>query len=202
MLIYCVLVEINEDETETDLVIDLPVSNSMLHVIPSPNLQYLRLYSDDENVQKTLRPDEDGKYQVENLPAGHYHLTNGMFINKQPALQSFDLIAGETKTVDISQLITDSVAMSALQVEIVDENGSPVSDCNIWLEGDKGKIDPTTQYGFQTAFVTLAGNYTIHTDRTGYEDINRPVILEAVDITEGNSQKPQKLLLRLELIKH
>jgi len=198
-LMYQVPVEIKEGEIESDLIIDLPTSNSGLNVIAAQDVPFLKAYTEDEGVIITMSPSEDGTFHADNVPAGRYNLTNGMFLDKQFILTSFDLLPEETKTVDISQSAPDPVSISALLVEIVDENGSPISGCNIWLEGDNGKIDPMMQDDFQTTFITSAGNYTIHTIRAGCEDANKPVTLEAIDMTSGNRSKmePKKLLLRL-----
>lgn len=198
MLIYQMPVEIKADEPESEVIIDLPVSNSQLHVISSADTRYLTLFSEDETLQMTLRPDGDGALNAENLPAGRYHLVNGMLLNKQSPLLSFDLVGAETKTIDGSQMKVEPVSMSVLQVEIIDENGTPLTGINVWLEGINGKVEPFVQYGFQTAFTTSPGKYTLHTAQPGYKDVNKPISLEAIDVKELNNQKPQKMLLRLE----
>ena len=198
-LTYQLPVEINASEINTEMIIDLPVCNCNLNVLSSVDMKLLTLYSEDQSVKMMLAPFEDGLFHFKNLPPGSYNIADGIYVNT--SLATFDLIAGEDKTVDITQFVPDTAGMGMLQVEIVDENGSPIIGCGVWIENSSGKIKPTMQYDFQTIFMASAGNYTIHTNQTGYRDVSKPMLLEAIDTEGGIAPKAQKLLLRLMPVK-
>jgi protocatechuate 3,4-dioxygenase beta subunit len=196
-LIYRVPVEITEGQSEKDVVIDLPVSNCSVNIIAAEDVQYLILWNEDESIQMVLQLNEAKHFTAENLPAGRYSITNGMSSGNTLSLADFDLSAEQIETIDISHVNANKTEMGVLQVEVVDENGSPVDDCQLWLVNNEGKTEPTMRYGFTVAFSIPAGEYTIQTERPGYQDITKSVTLNPVKPGDPGA-KLQKMLLRLE----
>ncbi len=157
----------------------------------------LHLWRSDEKVTAYLRKDDAGSYSLDHLPAGRYCVGNYWLRNSGQVLE-FDLAEGQNLTLDVDagSLLLGQAAY--LYVIVVAEDGVPLSDVKLWLEGPAEHLAPAreTKPGF--LFVAAGpGQYTVRAVGPGYKETARTVTLEtrpleAVSITDST------LILRLE----
>lgn len=195
---YYISVHISDDHPAHEVFVQLPPVTSNLHVTAAQDFPYLRLISGDETMQMMIGPENGRTFKADNLPAEHFQIVYGNPANQNIALAELELNAHEDKTLILPDVIDMSGSMSALRVQVVDENGCPVSECRVWLESDKGIIEPSMLSGFQSVLRAFPGDYTIHTSRPGYNDVNMPITINPIDREAVSNLNPKTLLLRLE----
>ncbi|UCG48999.1 MAG: carboxypeptidase regulatory-like domain-containing protein [Phycisphaerales bacterium] len=157
----------------------------------------LLLWRSDEKVKAYLRKDEAGSYRLDHLPPGRYYAGNYWLGDAGRALE-FELAEGWNLTLDVDARSYFRRQVALLSVIVVGEDGVPVSDVKVWLEGPAGKLAPAreTKPGF--LFMTVEpGQYTLRAVGTGYKDTATGVTLKTRP-TDSASVADSTLILRLE----
>jgi hypothetical protein len=155
------------------------------------------IWTQDKSVVASLIPDEKGGFKLDNLPAGHYYVGGNMLISSA-ALLEFELADGEQKVLDVN--IPDNPLKKqtgALQVIVLDENGSLIPGVEVHLLGGEGMIEPITNSGGRIYFMAEQGAYTLQVNFPGYKAETQQVSIEKFD--PKNIQVLRKpVLVRLE----
>jgi len=158
--------------------------------------QGLVMWRQDKKVIAYVIPDEEGTFKINNLPPGQY-LIGGNLMYEKSTLATFELIEGQTTTVDldISNLFDQPVA--SLHTLIISDNGIPLSGAEVWLEGNAGEINPAIVSSQGLYFLTEPGDYTLHAAYPGYKEATTNIYLEAKDATTARRQD-STVFIRLE----
>ncbi|MFH1372095.1 MAG: carboxypeptidase-like regulatory domain-containing protein, partial [Planctomycetota bacterium] len=143
-----------------------------------------------------IKPDENGSYKLDNLPAGQYMLGGNMLIDSA-ALLEFELAEDEQKILDIDIPETPSYQMGSLQVLVLDENGVPLTGAKAWLQSSSGTIEPISNIGGGFYFFTEPGTYTLQAGFPGYKTAEQQVTVEDWALLKIK-QRPKPVLVRLE----
>jgi hypothetical protein len=155
------------------------------------------IWTQDKSIVASLIPDEKGSFKLDNLPAGHYYVGGNMLIDSA-ALLEFELADGEQKVLDVN--IPDNPLKKqtgALQVIVLDENGSLIPGVEVHLLGGEGMIEPVTNSGGRIYFMAEQGAYTLQVNFPGYKAITQQVSIERFD--QKNMQALRRpFLVRLE----
>jgi hypothetical protein len=149
--------------------------------------QGLVMWSQNKKVIAYIIPDEEGTFKIDNLPPGQYSIGGNLMYDKG-TLAKFELLKGQTKTVDldISNLFDQPIA--SLHILIISNNGIPLSGAEVWLEGNTGEIDPVIVSSDGQYFLTEPGDYTLHAVYAGYKEAITNIYLEARDTTTTRRQ--------------
>lgn len=158
--------------------------------------QGLVMWRQDKKVMAYIIPDEDGTFKIENLPPGQYSIGGNLMYDKS-TLATFDLIEGQTKTVDldISNLFDQPIA--SLHTMVISDNGIPLSGADVWLEGATGEIDPIAISSNGQFFLAEPGDYILHAAYAGYKEAITNIYFEAKDITATRTED-SIVFIRLE----
>jgi len=155
------------------------------------------IWTQDKSIVASLIPDEKGGFKLDNLPAKHYYVGGNMLIDSA-ALLEFELADGEQKVLDVN--IPDNPLKKqtgALQVIVLDENGSLIPGVEVHLLGGEGMIEPITNSGGRIYFMAEQGAYTLQVNFPGYKAITQQVSIERFD--QKNIQALRRpFLVRLE----
>ncbi len=182
-----------------DIKVSLQIGKSTAKVLgqfAGESQQGLVMWRQDKKVIAYVIPDEDGTYKIENLPPGQYSIGGNLMYDKS-TLATFELLKGQTKTVDldISNWLDQPVA--SLHTQIISNNGIPLSGAEVWLEGATGEIDPVAISSDGQFFLAEPGDYTLHAVYAGYTEAITNIYLEAKDTTTARRQD-STVFVRLE----
>ncbi|MGB7582008.1 MAG: carboxypeptidase regulatory-like domain-containing protein [Sedimentisphaerales bacterium] len=153
------------------------------------------VWTKDRSVVSYIRPENNGDYQLDNLPAGQYLLGGNMLI-KEGALLEFELKEGEQKTFDIDIPETLPHQMGGLQVIVIDENGALLTGAKAWLQNGASIVEPVADIG-GFYFVTEPQKYELHAKFTGYKESKQQVKIENLDL-KTTKRPPEPVFVRLE----
>jgi len=155
----------------------------------------LVMWRQDKKVIAYVIPDEEGTFKIENLPAGQYSIGGNLMYSKS-ILATFELIEGQTKTVDLDISNLFDQAIASLHTLVISDNGIPLSGADVWLEGNTGEINPAIVSSQGIYFLTEPGDYILHAVYAGYKEAITNIYLEAKDIT--TSRQDSTVFIRLE----
>jgi len=190
-------ISLSEDANEWLIKVDLPKSTSSVNgtILGDAGLG-LALWQKDASIISTVRPDDNGAYRTENLPAGRYMIGSSMdLLNGTAGIAEFELHDGEDLTFDIDLSRNEPDKMAYHVVMVMDEQGKPRADIDIQLKGDSGTVEPLQSVQARHIFVTLPGEYVIWVQEAGYKTIEKQVKLKAIEI---GTAKPKTTILNLE----
>jgi len=182
-----------------DIKVSLQIGKNMAGVLGQfvgESQQGLVIWRQDKKVIAYVIPDEDGTFKIENLPPGQYSI-GGNLMDSRYTLATFELLKGQTKTVDldISNWLDQPVA--SLHTQIISNNGIPLSGAEVWLEGATGEIDPIAISSDGQFFLAEPGDYILHAVYAGYKEAITNIYLEAKDTTTARRQD-STVFVRLE----
>jgi len=185
-------------ENEVNITVRMPKCASGIYGrLIGKALYGLTVWRKDKTVVGYIRPDENGDYKLDNLPAGEYLVGGNMLLDKG-ALLEFELAEGEQKNLDIDVPDIPKTEMGSLQVMVVDENGVPLTAVNVWLQGSTGLIEPIINSDQGVYFVAKPGKYTLQASFTGYKEVRQAVSVETFDLKKMRRSSP--VLLRLDKV--
>jgi len=185
-------------ENEVNITVRMPKCASGIYGrLIGKALYGLTVWRKDKTVVGYIRPDENGDYKLDNLPAGEYLVGGNMLLDKG-ALLEFELAEGEQKNLDIDVPDIPKTEMGSLQVMVVDENGVPLTAVNVWLQGSTGLIEPIINSDQGVYFVAKPGKYTLQASFTGYKEVRQAVSVETFDLKKMRQSSP--VLLRLDKV--
>ena len=151
------------------------------------------IWSKDRKVLAIAKPDADGNFKVENLPAGEYLVGGNMMLDIGTLLR-FSLSEDESKVVDIDTSDSSNLSLSTLIVQVLTESGVPIAGADTWLESDDSVIEPAGASTQGQYFVAEPGEYTLHTAYPGYKEFIQPVFLEQIGSPESDFRKSVKFI--------
>jgi hypothetical protein len=183
-------------ENDVNVIVRMPRCTSGIYGRLTDKSGGQTLWRKDKAVVGYIRPDANGDYKLDNLPAGEYQLGGDMLIDSA-ALLEFELAEGEQKVLDIDVPSTPASQIGSLQVMVLDENGVPITGADVQLEGDAGVIEPMGSFGQGFYFVAKPGLYTLHAKFAGYKKARQQVSIEILDLQKVK-HAPNPVLLRLE----
>ncbi|MHC4154899.1 MAG: hypothetical protein ACYST6_08265 [Planctomycetota bacterium] len=189
--------EIEEGQQKPALTLQLPRGTASVSGLISRQSQLpLVIVSADQRIIAALEADSDGRYKVEHLPAGRYTVTRWPADEGIGSPMQFTLSEGENRKfdIDVSRLAEPQVAF--LVVQAVNEDGLVLTEADLWLEREGKYIEPTQKSSHGHAFMTQAGEYTLHVTCSGYEEVTRNVSLEPVDME--NLKLPEATIIKLK----
>jgi protocatechuate 3,4-dioxygenase beta subunit len=139
----------------------------------------------------------DGKaYRVEDLPAGQYSI--GYFADGRAPLVTINLAEGQTKTLDIDSARWPAYRIGFLLVQVVAGDGTPLTACQVWLDGQAGRIVPMMSTGEGYLFVASLGKYVLYAAGAGHQQTSMQVEVKQTDLTQGYRQSVRTpVLVRL-----
>jgi len=112
-------------------------------------------------------------------------------------IAEFELTEDQEKIIELDTSGLQAGNVSILQVQIVDNNGIPVSNADVWLERDGKEIKPYMNSDTGIIFTGAEGDYMLHAVHPGYKEVSVKVKLEAADI-KTTGPKNQPMYIRLE----
>jgi hypothetical protein len=143
----------------------------------------------------TLKPNPDGFYYVDTLPAGTYFIGNPYLRDRAP-YAVFEIAPGEHKGIDINPRTWTHPGQGLLAVLVTDAQQVPIPMAQAWLEGPAGRIDPTVHTDREQIFVVPAGTYRVHATYEGLETRHKEVSVEA---NEAMALHPDRTLVQMRL---
>jgi hypothetical protein len=180
-------IDLGPDEPTPAVTVEWPPSGAALHgtvdvaALGDPGvLHTVKLWSKDQRFSTTLRL-RDGAYEVRELPAGDYYLTDKDTRTAKPVIE-FTLAEGEDRTLDLT---ADNWAPSPLGLGIValhflTDEGVPLPGPDVTLTGPGGTLQPHSSQEGRETFIGEPGQYTIVATFPGFERLERDVTIEPV----------------------
>jgi hypothetical protein len=138
-----------------------------------------RLWSKDRRLSGWLIPREDHTFEVVDLPAGEYFLTNKDTRDAQPVLE-FSLADGEQKTLDLAPQVYSPAAATAgmLIVHVFTEQGLLMSGADVTLSGPDSDLTPHSSQSGRLVFTGPPGEYQLRATYPGFKLQQRTVTLK------------------------
>jgi protocatechuate 3,4-dioxygenase beta subunit len=143
------------------------------------------LWRQDRAIVCTIEADENGFFDIKNLPAGEYFIGNSSMLDKVSFMR-FNIVEGEHKIIEIVPVAFP--ALSALLVQVVDENGIPVADASVLVESNGKLIEPLIESTIGKYFVLESSRCTVFAFKSGYNEAMKGVVLEPKDILASPRQ--------------
>lgn len=135
-----------------------------------------RLRSIDQEVTLAFRPDNDGSYRIDYLPAGDYIIGKAsVALSRYSNLKEFSLTEGENKILDVEIDANNNGREGYLVVMVVTEDGLPLAGTEVWLERYGEMVYPHFDSDKSKSFAGDAGNYTLYAQYPGYKMIQQTV---------------------------
>jgi hypothetical protein len=141
-----------------------------------------RIWSKDRRLSGWLIPREDHTFEVVDLPAGEYFLTNKDTRDAQPVLE-FSLADGEQKTLDLTPQVYSPSATTTgmLTVHVFTDQGLLMSGADVTLSGPGGVLTPHSSQSGRLVFTGPPGEYQLSAAYPGFESQQRTVTLKQLD---------------------
>lgn len=170
------VIEVEDSGNPLQVTLEIPRLNARVAgTFLTDTWQPLVLWDDRGTVMAYLSP-KDGKYSIENLPAGHYTIGHAYLENRTPVVD-FDLAQGQDKRLDID-LRDGGSSPGAIHMFAVDSQGTPLNHADIWLEDSLGQVFRPRK-GVTPGFTLIApaGHYTLIVQCAGYQRHEEPMVL-------------------------
>ncbi len=186
------------NENDVNVIVRIPKCSAGIsgHMI-GDKIFGLNIWKKDRSLVGYIKPDENGNYKLDNIPAGEYWVGGNMLIDSA-ALNDFQLEDGEQKVFDLnlSNFLAPNENIGTVHVVILDDNGIPITAAEIWLEGKGDVIEPIVNLGQGFYFMAKPGIYTLHARFADYKEITQQVTVERFN--EKNVRSARKpILIRL-----
>ena len=131
------------------------------------------------------------------IPAGNYFLRYGFTKLVQP-LMEITLAESEQKVIDLDQAACPVPSDSYLRVNVVGDNGVPMTGVKVYLTGNNQTLEPFyTGGGFGYILAGPAGDYLLHVEFPGYQRTSQKVTL-APSSLEKLREASETMLIRLQ----
>ncbi len=153
------------------------------------------LWRDGKETVCYIKPDANGNYELNNLPAGKYHLSPDFVMNSETLLD-FELTEGEQKVRDIDAVNLRRNHNGVLYVFALNEYGVPMTTGDIRLKGNQTEIEPVILGAPSFFFMAEPGKYTVHAKFAGYRETIQPVEIKNPDLQ--TKRPPDTVFVRLE----
>jgi hypothetical protein len=142
------------------------------------------MWSKDRRLSGWLIPRDDGRFEVVDLPAGEYFLTNKDTRDAQPVLE-FSLADGEQKTLDLTPQVYSPAATTAgmLTVHVFTDQGLLMSGAHVTLSGPRGDLTPHSSQTGRLVFTGPPGEYQLCATYPGFQSQQRNVTLKQLELT-------------------
>lgn len=144
-----------------------------------------QLWRSDRNIAASLSADQQGHYQIDNLPAGDYSIgTSLQYYYDLPPLAQIAISTGQERHLDINLANTTQEEQTSLIVQVSDENGVPREDAVLWLTGPLGQTQPIFAMQGSYVLISIPGQHILETTVEGYRQQEQLFTLQA--LTPGN----------------
>jgi hypothetical protein len=133
-----------------------------------------RLWSSDRRLMAGIMPGADGNYQLVDLPAGDYYITDKDTRDAAPVIE-FSLADGEDKTLNLTPDVYSPrpLGVGMLALRVFTSEGVPLPGCEITMSGPEGNLEPNSSQGGRVVFVGTPGEYKLTVGYPGFEAIER-----------------------------
>jgi len=184
------------DDRQINIEIDIPTGRAAVQgaYVEAQDLSLL-LFNRDKTLVVPVR-DLQGGYYIDGLPAGDYYISNAYLAEAAP-LTEFSLAEGDTYTYDIDTRNWISAGQGVLGVEVTSQDGLPLTDAQVWIEGGAGVIDPLLQEGSESVFVAPAGTYVLNVSHDGFTPETTEVEVDESNIIRSFLEHPT-MVIRLK----
>jgi len=187
--------EVEPGQQEHAMVLTIPAGSASISgtlVRPSSERSFssLVLRSEDQRITAALRPDSDGAFAAQNLPAGDYVIGRAsVALARSSTLTAFSLKPGQRKDIRIQLDPDDSghAGNAYLIVLVVSETGIPLATPDVWLERGGQVIEPHFNTDDGKSFMGVTGTYTLHARYPGYAPLRQDV--ELISIQQWRMQE-------------
>ncbi len=190
-------VVIEDGATQVDVTIEVPSGGSVLTgQFPTDAQQTLILRNADDSINAFIYPGDGSTYVVENLPAGTYSI-GSTFTEGSAPLTTFDLADGEVKTLDIDTSQWLNIKLGPLAVQVIGNDGFPLTNSKAWLDNGDERIEPIMSVGNNHSFVGPVGPCTLHVECAGYESAQLYTELRKVDFAKPREADKNAVMVKL-----
>ena len=143
-----------------------------------------------------ISPDIKGAFKIENLPAGKYVIGSTInLLNGTEGISKFELHSGEELKLDIDLSKKQPDKMAFLQVQVIDDQGKPITDVDIQLKSGDKAVKPMQSTQIGHIFVTVPGDYVLSVEAYGFKTVEKQIKLKPIEM--GNP-KPKTTIVNLE----
>lgn len=118
----------------------------------------------------SIRP--NGDFDVVELPAGDYFLTQPMVTDDEP-LATVSIADGENKSITLPTL--KSSQRGLLQVRPYTTEGLPLPGCDVTLTGAKGDVPCRSTHSAEVSFTTEPGSYRLTVSYPGFASVTKQI---------------------------
>ncbi len=162
-------------------IFQLPDDRGVIHGKISEDIKYICIESEDGRIQSQINQLDNGQYKFEHLPPGDYRL--GLYSLLPGNSIKISLAEDESKNIDISSQTFDvPYHASNVTVSVVSESGFPFH-AKVTMHGHD-IIEPDSEFGWQTTFKVLPGNYVVQAVAEGYQPVEKEFNVKAINNTE------------------
>jgi len=134
---------------------------------------YLQVRSKDNRLVGGTQVKSDGTFEIDELPAGDYILTQGFGVQAD-ALASFSVAEGEHKSISLSEP-RSSFAKGLFAVRPYTADGLPIPGCQVTLTGPKGEVAELARQPDFVSFSADPGPYRLSVTYPGFAPVNQQV---------------------------
>ncbi len=128
-------------------------------------------------------------YLVDRLPAGDYFIGHVYLADRAP-YKSFHLEEGQARIVDIDMSRWPGKVQGLLGVQVMDRNGLPLTQADVWLEGPTGRIAPVIITSQEQLFIAPAGVYALYAAQEGFKSEHKEVVIQANEMIILYPERP------------
>ena len=133
------------------------------------------VWNKERTLRRTLFPQEDGTFELKNVPAGEYLIFDGHLRNMKP-VKSITVKEGEKVRFNLTQKATNSIGEKFYFVVRPFFKNSPLP-CDVYLESSRGDVFPQSSQNARYSFVGEPGNYTVVVKHPGLTTVQMPIEL-------------------------
>jgi beta-lactamase regulating signal transducer with metallopeptidase domain/protocatechuate 3,4-dioxygenase beta subunit len=198
------MIEITPDDLNPTVTLEWPQGTASIRGTIDGSLRKLVgngwfvLYSAGDRWEMAVRVEDDGRLELNGIPAGSYSLAmnqfrSGAFIPVRVA--DFPLRDGETKTLTITpaSVPRGELSKEALKVTLFTSQGIPLPCADIRLTGPNGPVQPNDALSGHLIFVAAPGSYQLSVVFPGARTVTRAVELKSTPADAPPQARNQQL---------
>ena len=164
------------------------------------DINHMWLASEDMSFMKIIseyKARETGKYSVEGLLPGKYYI-NPKHMNFTDCLV-VNIPDTKEHTFDIELSVAQEKLKDDLWVHVMDEDGYPVENADVWVECNGEILRPAAYDGYSARFYLPTGVHVVHAEKDGLKTQKLCEIY--ADTNNTNSMGSQETFIKFEPMK-
>ncbi len=189
-------VEVLPQHNPTRIVLQLPAGQASVRGRLLHATEHALILFNREQTLIARIIDNNGTYQVANLPAGDYYIGNAFLTDTAP-LAEFSLGEEEALTLDLNVSAWMTTGQGLLSVEVLGQDGLPLPATTAWLDGANGEIEPLFRTPSEILFLAPVGEYRLTLSHHGFKEQSQAVTIKPNDILALHPERPV-VRMRLE----